>query len=119
MKIIDNSISKIFCKDKSYSVLIYIDFDEVLTNEFILNYMNEILSKNSTLKQVVIEKYNTIWVENITIFNINDYYKIKKIKKEKFDDFIYVILNKEFKQELKWEFNWFIDEESYKTRLYF
>jgi len=118
---LNNYISKLLYKDNNntYSILSYIDLDEALTNEFILNYVNEIIIRNPMLKKMFIEKDDKLFVEDETNFNIEDYYKIEKTRSENFDDYIYNILNSKFDKNIKWNFLWLIDDNNKKSRVYF
>ena len=116
-----NYVSKIIHKDSdnSYSILTYIDIDEIITEEYIINYINEIISNNQILTQTIIENGDTLFLNKIIIPNINEYYKIDYTKTENFDDYINDLLNKDFNSELKWECLWCIDKDNKKTRFYF
>ena len=72
MSILQNYVSKILFKDTNdtYSALIYIDIDGILSEKFINNYVNEIFQKNLNLHQYIIEKNNQLFLENIA-FMIN------------------------------------------------
>jgi hypothetical protein len=118
---LNNWISKLFYKnaDNSFFILIYVDVNEALSEEFILNYINEIISKNDILKKTIIEKNNNIFLDNVNSFNINDYITIKNTKFNNFNSYIDNLLNTNFDKELKWESLWCIDKEKQLTRFYF
>jgi hypothetical protein len=114
-------VSKIFYKDKNetYSALIYIDIDGITSEQYILNYITEIITKNPILKQTIIEINGLFFLDNVKNFNLNDYSSIKYTNVKKFDNFIKNILNEKFETELKWRFLWCIDKKNKKTRVYF
>lgn len=116
-----NYISKILFKDpeESHSILTYIDIDGIIVKEFIINYLNEIIKKNSLLKNRIIEKNDILFLDNIKKININDYYSIEYVNEKYFDNFIYNMLNEKFTTELKWKFLFCIDNDSQKSRIYF
>ena len=115
-----NYVSKILHNDSdnSYYIVTYTDFDELFESEFIINYVNEIVSKNSTLTRLIVEIDNSFFLDNIKLFNINDYYKIVHTKFENFDSYITTMLNNEITTQLKWQILWCVDEESKKSRFY-
>jgi hypothetical protein len=114
-------ISKLLYTDKnnSYSVLTYIDIDGVLSNDFIIDYINKIVKNNPVLKQTIIKKYNLFFLQDVKSFIIDDYYTIEYIKQEYFNNYISDMLNKNFETEIKWKFLFCIDKENKKTRFYF
>jgi len=116
-----NYVSKILHNDteNSYYILTYVDFDEALTTEYIINYINEITSKHKILTQLIVEIDNSFFFDNVKILNINDYYTIEQTKCDNFDNYINVMLNNEITTQLKWKFLWCIDKESNKSRFYF
>lgn len=118
---LNNWISKLFYKntDNSFFILIYIDVDEVLTNGYITNYINEIMSKNDILKKTIVEKNNSMFLDDVKSYNINDYITIKYTKFKHFNSYISNLLNTNFDKDLKWESLWCIDEETKQTRFYF
>jgi len=118
---LNNWISKLFYKnaDNSFFILIYVDVNEALSEEFILNYINEITSKNDILKKTIVEKNNNIFLDNVNSFNINDYITIKYTKFNNFNSYIDNLLNTNFDKKLKWESLWCIDKENQLTRFYF
>jgi hypothetical protein len=118
---LNNWISKLFYKntDNSFFILIYIDVDEELTDEFIKNYINKIMSKNDILKKTIVEKNNSIFLDDVKSYNINEYIQIKHTQFKHFDSYIYNLLNTNFDKDLKWESLWCIDKETKQTRFYF
>ena len=76
---LNNWISKLFYKntDNSFFILIYVDVDEELTKKFIKNYINEIISKNDILKKTIVEKNNSIFLDDVKSYNINEYIQIE------------------------------------------
>ena len=121
MILLDNSISKVFYKDteNSYSILLYINVDKVLTSETILNYVNQIVIKNPILKKTIIEKYEQLFLEDVKSIDIKDYYRIEYTNYENFDSYIYDMLNSDFDKKLKWNFLFCIDKTLEKTIIYF
>jgi hypothetical protein len=101
-----------------YCILTYLDIDETLTIDFIMNYMNNILTQNSILKHKIIEKNNLFFLDEVKSFDLKDYYTIVYTGREKFDTYIAELLNKDFETDLKWRFFWCIDKETNKTRNY-
>jgi hypothetical protein len=120
MQKLNNLFSNMFCKNNDYlSILIYIDIKDLLSNSFILNYMNKIIMNNPILKKTIIKINNNFYFNNITNFDMKDYYKIIYIENKNFNKFNSIILNKNFDKDLKWKFYWLIDKKLNKTRLYF
>ena len=116
-----NYVSKIIHNDNnnSYSILTYLDIDDSLTEEYIINYINEIIKNNPILTQAIIENCNALFLNKVIIPNISEYYKIEYTKTENFDDYISDMLNKDFNAELKWMCLWCIDKDNKNTRFYF
>lgn len=119
--LLNNCVSKLFYKDKnnSYAILTYIDIDGMLTEIFINDYVDNVFKKNYNLHQHIIENNNQLFLEDIDLINIKDYYSIKYTKYKHFDKYIYKILNNKFNTELKWKFLFCIDKETNKSRIYF
>ena len=105
--------------DNSFFILIYIDIDEALSNEYIVNYINEIVSKNDILKKTIVEKNSSIFLNDVTHYNINDYITIKNTDANHFNSYIHNLLNTTFDKELKWESLWCVDKDTNQTRFYF
>ena len=118
---LNNYVSKILHNDSdnSYYILTYVDFDELFEPEYIINYINEITSKHRILTQLIVEIDNSFFLDNVKLFNINDYYTIEYTTFDKFDNYINNMLNNEITTQLKWKFLWCIDKESKKSRFYF
>jgi hypothetical protein len=116
-----NWISKLFYKntDNSFFIIIYVDIDEILTGEYIVNYINEIMSKNDILKKTIIERNNTMFLHDVKLFNVNDYITIKYTNFTNFNSYIHNLLNTNFDKDLKWESLWCVDKDAKKTRFYF
>jgi hypothetical protein len=119
MQKINNIHSIFFCNNNDYSILTYIDINDKLSNNFILNYMNEIIINNPILKKKVIKIHNDYYFKDIKMFNMKKYYKIKYIKSKNFNKFNNIILNYKFEKKLKWIFYWLIDKKLNNIRLYF
>lgn len=120
MSIIKNLITKILSNDEndSFSILTYIDFEEELSSEYIINYVNTIINDNPILKQNIIKENDVFTFQDIENFNVDDIMNIKYIEKEKFDNFINDMLNTKFIH------NTFfvvccIDKEKKVSRIYF
>jgi hypothetical protein len=120
MTIINNIFSKILAKDdyQAYSILTYLDIDAELSQEFVLNYINEIIKNNPILKQNIIKKNNEYVLCDIASFNINKCVTIKYIKNSDFNIYIKSILNNHFT-----EYNFYmlvcINKEENKSRIFF
>jgi len=121
MVLLENYVSKLLFKDtnNSYNILIYVDIDGILTENFMNDYVKKIFEKNENLHQYIIEKNNQLFLENIDTIDINNYYNIKYIKNKHFDKEIDNMLNNKFTTELKWKFLFCIDKETNKSRCYF
>jgi hypothetical protein len=117
MNEITNYVSRVLFKDKncSYSILTYIDLDQELDENFINNYIKELLSKNSILQKTCIEKdENTFFLSDIKSFYINDVFNIEYTNKNTFDNYIDKLANKEFLKESKWCCLFCVDKDNKK-----
>ena len=57
MPIVTNIISKLLKEDENEaSILTFFDFEQELSEEYLLNYINEIIKNNPILKQTIIKK---------------------------------------------------------------
>jgi hypothetical protein len=121
MVVLKNYFSKIYHNDigESFSILVYLDYDEILSEKYILSYMNEVLEKNDILKQTIIEENENLLLNTINKVDINKYYTINYNTRDNFNKYIAKLINEKFNTELKWKFVWCIDKDSKKTRLYF
>ena len=119
--LLNNCVYKILFKDinNSYNIITYIDIDGILTEMFINDYVDNVFKKNYNLHQYIIENNNLLFLEDIDLINIKDYYSIKYTKYKHFDKYIHKILNNKFNTELKWKFLFCIDKETNKSRIYF
>jgi hypothetical protein len=115
-----NYVSKILHNDtdNSYYILTYTDFDELFGTEYIINYINKLTSNNSILTRLIVEIDNSFFLDNVKLFNMDDYYKIVHTNVENFDDYVNSMLNDEITTTLKWRMLWCLDKESNKTRFY-
>ena len=116
-----NYVSKLFYNDTndSYYILTYVDFDELFETEYIINYINKIISNHKILTQLIVEIDNSFFLDDVKLLNINDYYSIEYTPFDNFNNYINAMINNEINTQLKWQFLWCIDKESKKTRLYF
>ena len=121
MTILKNYFSKIYHNDigEAFSILVYIDIDEMFSEEYILNYINKVIEKNDILKQTIIQDNGVLLLNTINEFDIDKYYRINYNTCDNFNQYIDKLLNEKFNTELKWKFVWCIDKDSKKTRLYF
>lgn len=106
-------------EDNSFFILVYVDFDELLSKDYILNYIKSVVNKNRILRQHIIERGDILFLEDVKQFDINDYYRIENEKCENFDNHIGVILNDVITTDSKWRCAFYLDEASHKTRFYF
>jgi len=81
--------------------------------------VNDVFQNNNQLHQRILEKKNQLFLENIDLIDIKDYYSILYTKHTQFDSYIDTMLNDTFNTDLKWKFLFCIDKESNKTRYYF
>jgi len=118
---ITDCVSKILSRDfqNSYSVLTYYDTNTEYTDTTIRKYVQSILDKFPVLKQYIVEKNSDVFLEDDNEFKIENHYKIIEDAVEKFDTYIDIILNSEFKTRSKWLLHYIIDTKSKKYRLYF
>lgn len=121
MTIIKNYFSKIYHNDigESFSILVYIDYHEIITEEYILNYMNKVIEKNEILKKTIVEDNGVLLLNTINEIDLEKYYSINYNTSDNFNNYINELLNEKFNTELKWKFVWCIDKDSKKSRLYF
>ena len=57
MSIVTNFISKLLKEDENeLFILTFCDFEQELSEEYLLNYINEIIKNNPILKQTIIKK---------------------------------------------------------------
>lgn len=115
-----NMVSKILANDReeSYAILTYMELDELLTEYFVFNYLNEIIKNNPILKQTIVEKNGECVLCDITSFDVAKCVSIKYVKHRKFDMYTSQILNRPL-TKYKFYMQVFIDKEKHKSRLYF
>lgn len=121
MTILNNYIAKVYYYDisESYSIITYIDIDEIVETNYITNYMNTLVEKNSILKKTIKEENGNLIFNISDSFKIEEHYCIKYIKSKNFKHYIKKLGNEKFDMEVKWKIIWCIDKESKKTRFYF
>ena len=119
MSIVTNIISKLLKEDENEaSILTFCDFEQELSEEYLLNYINEIIKNNPILKQTIIKKNNQFFLCDIESFNINKCFSIKYSEKTNFNTYIKSMLNKKLS-----EYNFYmfvcINRELKKSRIFF
>lgn len=100
-----DSLTHFFIKTNKCNIIIFNDVDIVLTNDFIIDYINTLIK-------------NPILTQNDIIHNINDYYKIIHVNFDEFDASISKLLNSDFKNNCNWELLFLIDKSLQKSRVY-
>jgi len=72
MTIVNNYVSKLCFTDttESFSIITYIDIDAIVEPDFIKNYINKLVEKNSILKKNIKEENGSL------IFNTSKNFKI-------------------------------------------
>ena len=120
MKPIYNLASKIFANtpNDGYSILTYIDIDEVLSKEFMVNYITELITANPILTQTIVKQNNQLFINYIPNFDINKCVQIKYTNKKDFNIYIKSILNKSF-TEYKFYVLVLINKKRNKSRIFF
>lgn len=121
MTILNNYVSKFCFTDttESFSIISYIDIDAIVEPNFIKDYMNKLVEKNSILKKTINEENGSLIFNTSNNFKIEEHYCIKYIKSKKFKFYINELINEKFNMEIKWKFIWCIDKEYKKSRCYF
>ena len=114
---LDNYVSRVFKKDKDclYSILTYIDIDEEITKITIDNYVTDIVKNNPILKCKFVEKKGHFFLSNEEPFNMAEFYDIKYVKKDTFDNYAFDLLNKNIDVFLLF----CIDKAANKSRVFF
>jgi hypothetical protein len=116
----DNFKVRNFYNDKDpFYILAYIDLDYLFSKKLIINYINELIKKNSVLNKGIIVKNSTVILEDVKSININDHYIIKYTKSKNFNKYIDNLLNNDIKTEAKWCLFVYINKVLKKTRFYF
>lgn len=119
---IQDTVTKVFSngtKD-SLSILTYIDIKPENVDEFILSKekrLDELVEKYPILKQEFIVKDNRTFLEDVTNFNITDYYSTHE--DADFDKYTDNLINSQFKQKAKWECVFLTNNPNKKCRIYF
>ena len=82
MTTIYNLVYKIFANtpNDAYSILTYLDIHEVLSKEFMVNYINELITANPILTQTIVKQNNQFVMNYIPNFDTNKCVKIKYTK---------------------------------------
>lgn len=95
MSVIDNYIAKILSdKGNCFSdILVYLDYKKVLTPEYVIDYVNQMINNNPVLKQEIVNKDNDCYFRTIPDFDVNNYITILSMDKDTFDDAICQILH--------------------------
>ena len=116
-----DSISKIFSRDSQhgYAILTYCDISLEFTNQTLHDHLQIMIHKIPILKQYIIEKNSTIFLEDDIEFKLENHYQIIYDTFDHFDAYIDTILNSDFKTKSKWLFHYLVDKESKKYRVYF
>jgi hypothetical protein len=114
-------ISKILSRDtkNGYDILTYVDTKSEFTDELLREYLNKIVNKHTILKQHIVDKDSSIFLEDIEDFNLSNHYKIINDAYENFDSYADTMLNSEFTTKSKWLLYYLIDKEKRKYRYYF
>jgi len=115
-----NVITTLLLNDKtdSFSILAYVDFDEILTTNFVNNFTINLVNQYPILKKTIIKKNNLHELQEIVSFDINKIIKIKYSKYENFNHFIKNLMNEKF-SEYKFKIVVYIDKNLKKSRFYF
>lgn len=111
-----DGISKILKHDKSQSLMIvsYIELNEIISNDFIKNYTNEIIDYYPILKKKMILHENEYIFEKEDTFQLNDHIEIIE---NVTDDSIFIdLINKEINI---FHLLFYIDHENNKSRIIF
>ena len=116
-----NNVTKIsyMDKDSSYSIITYLDIEELVTPEDISEYVKKVIDENDILRQDIIKRQNIFYLSENKEINHEDYYTIDYTAVEQFNTHIDAILEKEYTGDLKWCFSFYIDKEKLKTRMFF
>jgi len=111
-----NLCSTIFALNNEYYILSYIDVNEELSKEFILNGINHVLDHIPSLKQTIVVENNKTYFRNIENFNIHKCFTIKYMKN--FNIYIKKLMNQSF-SEYKFNVVACINTKTHKSRIYF
>jgi hypothetical protein len=105
-----SGISKMFkhFNDNSLNILVTIDLDQEITNEYVYNYIHIILQEYPFLKKKMIKHENEYILEDIESFNIDDHLTITETP---FDPSS--IINNEIDV---FHFYWYIDKINHKNK---
>jgi hypothetical protein len=114
-------ISKILSRDteNGYDILTYIDTNIEFTEELLREFLYKIINKHPILKQHIVDKDSSIFLEDVEGFDLSEHYKIINDVYENFDSYADTMLNSEFTTKSKWLLYYLIDKEKGKYRAYF
>ena len=101
------------------SILTYIDIDKIYTKKQLIKLILKLYKKNPILNQIIVNHNDKLYLETDLSLNITDYYSIKYLPEEMFNDEIYTLLNKSLNNPKKWYLFYCIDKKTKKSRLYF
>jgi hypothetical protein len=113
------NINSIVLSETNDQILTYIDYDSIINENSINDYVINTVNNFNILKKKIIMENNKYYFSDIDNFDIKDYYKIKYIDHAKFDKCINRLLNKSFVTEARWFFYFCIDKTNGKSRIYF
>jgi hypothetical protein len=118
---LNEGISKILSRDtkNGYDILTYIDIKIEFTEELLREFLYKIVNKYPILKQHIVDKDSSIFLEDVESFDLSDHYKIINDVFENFDSYADTMLNSEFTTKSKWLLYYLIDKEKGKYRVYF
>lgn len=119
---LNDFVTKCFCSDKNnmYNMLSILDFDEIWNKDLFVNYLNELIDKNTILQNYIEQKDdNFYWVKDSNLdFNIDNFYIIKPENYKNFENATTRVLNDEFSSKYRWHFTVLNDYTNNKSRIY-
>lgn len=120
MEVLTNYVSKVLIEDTDvpYSILTYIDFDRAFSKEYISNYVQTIVDKNTVLKSLIVKDQGILYVKQQESIDLKSYYTVEHASFNEFDTKISDILNTSITPQT-WKLCAFIDKNSNKTRFFF
>ncbi len=107
-----DTISKILDVNNGFNILTYFDFNDILTKEFLNDYVNTIIKNNTYLISNVFEEK----LES-ELFNMDEYLTIYYENKDNFNSYIYKIINEDLIHSFKMIA--YIDNDNINSRIYF
>jgi hypothetical protein len=107
-------------KNNMCNILAILDFDETWNKDLFVNYLNEIIDKNTILKNYIEQKDdNFYWMEDSNVcFNVDNFYTIQNENYKNFDNATNTVLNYAFLSKYKWHFTVLNDYKNNKSRIY-